>query len=218
MLDNPDPKAGRLIKVAKSLTVNTPSNGTVTGTADSVSAINCPGDCAESAGNTAAIVLTANPASGYNLSSWSGVTCSEGNNTSTTCSFSMNNSAQTVTASFAAATVSYALNVTSPTNGTITSGTGAISCGSTCTASYTSGTSVTLTANPASGYAVDTWGGDCASATGTTCTLSMSAKHGHGPSPYRDERWRRNRHQRHDQHGFQYRFRYRLWRDVQRYL
>jgi len=55
--------------------------------------------------------------------------------------------------------------------GTVT-GTG-INCGSDCTESYTSGTSVTLTAAPLSGSTFASWSGAC---TGTgTCTVNMTS-------------------------------------------
>ena len=58
-------------------------------------------------------------------------------------------------------------------SGTVTSSPSGINCGSTCTANYASGTSVTLTAAPASGSTFAGWSGAC---TGTgTCTVSMTA-------------------------------------------
>jgi len=58
-------------------------------------------------------------------------------------------------------------------SGTITSSPSGINCGSTCSASYTSGTSVTLTASAASGSTFAGWSGAC---TGTgACSLSMTA-------------------------------------------
>jgi plastocyanin len=58
-------------------------------------------------------------------------------------------------------------------SGTVTSTPAGISCGSTCNASYTDGTSVTLTANPATGSTFSGWSGAC-SGTGS-CTVTMSA-------------------------------------------
>ena len=77
--------------------------------------------------------------------------------------------ARSVTATFNAVPVNYTLSVSKSGSGTV-SGTG-ISCGTTCSASYASGTNVTLTATPAAGYTFGGWGGACA---GSTCTVSMT--------------------------------------------
>ncbi|MEI6205690.1 MAG: FG-GAP-like repeat-containing protein [Desulfuromonadales bacterium] len=58
-------------------------------------------------------------------------------------------------------------------SGTVTSNPTGISCGSTCSSSFTSGTSVTLTASPDSGSTFAGWSGAC-SGTGT-CNVTMSA-------------------------------------------
>jgi uncharacterized repeat protein (TIGR02543 family) len=50
---------------------------------------------------------------------------------------------------------------------------GSISCGSTCSQTFTSPTSVTLTATPSSGDTFTGWGGAC-SGTATTCTVTVS--------------------------------------------
>ena len=65
------------------------------------------------------------------------------------------------------------LAVTRSGSGTITSNTGGINCGTSCWADYTSGTSVSLTATPASGSNFTGWSGDC-SGTGP-CVVTMSA-------------------------------------------
>ena len=68
----------------------------------------------------------------------------------------------------------YSLTVASPTGGSITSSDSAISCGSTCVElSIPTGTSITLTEAPATGYAFASWGGACAG-TATTCPLTIS--------------------------------------------
>ncbi|HYD54679.1 MAG TPA: glycoside hydrolase family 9 protein, partial [Gemmatimonadaceae bacterium] len=57
--------------------------------------------------------------------------------------------------------------------GTVTSSPAGISCGAACSASYTSGASVTLTATPAAGSTFAGWTG--CTGTGATCTISMTA-------------------------------------------
>ena len=58
-------------------------------------------------------------------------------------------------------------------SGTVTSNPSGINCGGTCSASYTSGTTVTLSASPASGSTFAGWSGAC---TGTgSCIVSMTA-------------------------------------------
>jgi hypothetical protein len=70
---------------------------------------------------------------------------------------------------------SYALTVgkAGSGSGTVTSSAGGISCGSACTASYASGTTVTLTAAAASGSTFASWSG-CTSSSGASCTVSMT--------------------------------------------
>lgn len=67
---------------------------------------------------------------------------------------------------------SYSLSVTKSGSGTVTSSPAGINCGATCSASFASGTSVTLTATAASGYSFSGWSGGC-SGTGS-CTVSMT--------------------------------------------
>jgi hypothetical protein len=59
-------------------------------------------------------------------------------------------------------------------NGTVTSNPAGINCGSTCSASFTSGAQVTLSASAGSGSSFTGWSG-CDSVTATTCTLSLNA-------------------------------------------
>jgi subtilisin family serine protease len=58
--------------------------------------------------------------------------------------------------------------------GTVTSSPAGINCGSTCTASYSSGTQVTLTATPASNSTFSGWSGGGCSGTGT-CVVTLNA-------------------------------------------
>jgi len=79
------------------------------------------------------------------------------------------------------------LSVTAPANGTVTGSLGGIDCGTVCSAQLGSGTSVTLTAIPATGYVFAGWGGGCAGTTNPltvtpsadlTCTASFTASGG----------------------------------------
>lgn len=64
------------------------------------------------------------------------------------------------------------LTVTVAGQGRVTSNPVGIDCGATCSASFASGTSVTLVASPAPGYRLGSWGGAC---TGTaSCSVTMS--------------------------------------------
>ena len=146
-------------------------NGAGTGTVTPVPAgISCGTTCTATYSSSTSVTLTAKAATGSVFAGWSGACAG----TASTCTVSMS-AAQAVTATFNV-TPKYTLTVsrTGTKVGTVTSSPAGISCGSTCTASYTSGTSVKLTAKAASGSAFLSWGGAC-SGTRTTCTVSMSA-------------------------------------------
>lgn len=66
------------------------------------------------------------------------------------------------------------LTVTKNGTGTVTSNPAGINCGTTCTASFSSGTSVTLTAAVSAGWKFTGWTGAC-TGIATTCTLTLSA-------------------------------------------
>lgn len=68
----------------------------------------------------------------------------------------------------------YSLSVSKIGGGRVTSNVAGIDCGASCTASYSSGTMVTLTATPDSGSSFASWGGAC-SGTSPTCIVNMNA-------------------------------------------
>ncbi len=73
-------------------------------------------------------------------------------------------------------TASYPLTTTVTGNGLVSSSPSGINCGTTganCKASYSSGTSVTLTATPGAGQTFTGWGGAC-SGSSSTCAVTMS--------------------------------------------
>ena len=140
-----------------------------TGTVDSADGnIQCGATCNHDYAFATMITLTAAATGGSVFDHWSGGSCN--GSTSATCAFAMPATPLAITAVF-----TYALTVTRAGNGTglVTSDVGGISCGAACTAAYTSGTSVTLTAVGTSGSTFVGWGGDC---TGTmaTCVVAMS--------------------------------------------
>lgn len=148
----------------QALTVSVTGSGTV---ASSPAGINCGADCSESYTSGTSVTLTATPAAGNTFSGWSGSGCAG----TGTCTVSMS-AARSVTATFAASP-SYALNVSVAGSGSVNSSPAGISCGADCSQSYTSGTSVTLTAAPANGYIFGGWSGACAG-TSASCTVSMT--------------------------------------------
>jgi hypothetical protein len=130
--------------------------------------INCGSTCSVNYASGKSVTLTASATSGSTFSGWSGACSGTG-----TCTVTMA-AATTVTASFA--TTAYNLIVTNSVTaaGTVTSSDGTINCGSTCSANYNPGTSVTLTALTNSGYTFTGWAGGGCSGTGT-CTVTMNA-------------------------------------------
>ena len=107
------------------------------------------------------VTLTAQAASGYVFDHWNG----DASDTSPTKTITMN-SDKSVTAYFRAITTSYHLSTSvSP------SGSGSVSPGS---GTYEAGSTVYLTAHPASGYEFDHWGGD-ASGTSPTTPITMNS-------------------------------------------
>ncbi|MDQ6820831.1 MAG: hypothetical protein M3076_10960 [Actinomycetota bacterium] len=118
------------------------------------------------------VTLTAAPAAGQALSSWTGCDQVSGNACTVTAS-----RLRDVTANFAPAT--YPLTVTVNTfnpqhTGTVTSNPGGISCdvGQVCSAPFGRGSTVMLTAVP-NGGGFDLWQG-CDQTAGYTCTVTMS--------------------------------------------
>jgi hypothetical protein len=149
------------------LSVSVTGSGSVT---SSPPGISCGSTCSASFAAGTQVTLTATPVSGNSLTGWGGACGGTGS-----CVITMS-AAQNVSATFTAQT-SNTLSVRVFGNGTVSSSPSGISnCGSTCNASYTTGTNVTLTATPAGGATFKGWGGAC-SGTGT-CTVAMNAAEG----------------------------------------
>jgi hypothetical protein len=146
--------------IQRILTVASGGGGTVT---SSTGGISCPGTCSQNYDHGTVVTLTADPAAGGQVLSWSGGGCT---GTGTTCAVTMDQ-ARTVTVTFG-----FPLTVTKDGQGTVT-GDG-ISCGAGCTAVYPYGTNVTLSATGIPSATVfNGWSGDCSG--GGTCNVSMVA-------------------------------------------
>ncbi|MEI6154353.1 MAG: hypothetical protein WCQ90_09740, partial [Deltaproteobacteria bacterium] len=140
--------------------------------ASSPSGINCGSTCSANFTQSTVVTMTATPKTGSTFSSWSGA-CT---GTSTTCTITMDAS-KNVTATFLPPSGQQTLTVTKigAGSGTVTSSTGGINCGSTCSAGYNYDTQVILTATSQDASSTFSgWsGGSC---TGTsTCTVVMDA-------------------------------------------
>ena len=154
------------------LTVTVNGNGTVTG-----GGITCTsgssGGCSTEASAGTEVTLTATPPSGGSFTSWSGCTSSSG----ATCSVTMTGD-KSVTANFSGGSVgpaTFPLSVSVTGSGTVTGG--GINCGvggTTCSATLTAGSNVTLTATPGTAQTFTGWGGAC-SGSSRTCSLTMNA-------------------------------------------
>jgi uncharacterized repeat protein (TIGR02543 family) len=145
--------------LSETLSVGVSGSGTVTG-----SGISCPGTCSATYTYGTNVSLTASPATGYVFSGWSGACSGTG-----ACTVGMT-SGESVTATFA---LLETLTVSVSGSGTVTSSPSGISCPSNCSANYTYGTNVSLSASPAAGYQFTGWSGAC-SGTGV-CTVPMTA-------------------------------------------
>ena len=128
--------------------------------------VSCGSVCKSSQPINSTVTLTAVPGDGMRLSGWSGSGCSG----TGTCTVSMS-AARSVTANFVR--ITYPLTITRTGSGTIVSSPSGVSCGSTCTKAFNSGTAVTLTATPATGWTFSGWSGAC-SGTARTCSVSLS--------------------------------------------
>ncbi|WP_420474445.1 InlB B-repeat-containing protein [Noviherbaspirillum sp. ST9] len=143
---------------------------TGSGTVSSMPAgIACGTDCSEPYASGTTVTLTAAPANGNSFKGWSGACAG----TSVSCSVSMT-MARSVTAIFESTSTTYTLSVTKSGEGVVTSAPAGISCGADCTEPYAGGTSVTLTAAPASGYNFKGWSGACSGAN-PSCNVSLSS-------------------------------------------
>ena len=132
--------------------------------------IACGTTCSASFPSGSPVVLTATPAGGSMFAGWSGGGCSG----TGTCTVTPTG-ATTVTATFAS-TVPVVLGVTvsGAGTGTVSSAPAGLTCSTVCTASFATGTSVTLTAAPGAGSVFVGWGGVCSGSGACTVVLDQA--------------------------------------------
>ena len=143
-------------------------SGTVT---SSDGNINCGPTCSETVASGTQVTFTATSAGNSNFAGWSGGGCSG----TGTCTVTVT-ATTTVFAKFTIQGSEAVLSVTrvGSGTGTVASTDGRINCGGTCSALYTVGDSVTLTAAATGQSAFKQWGGACGG-TATTCTVTLNA-------------------------------------------
>ena len=156
----------------KQFTLSAAKAGSGTGKV-SGNGIDCGSTCSATLDIGTPVSLSATPDAGMVFSGWSGACTGTG-----ACSFTLTANA-TATATFAPAPApapsKYTLSVVKSGSGSVTSKPSGISCGTLCSASFSSGTSVTLTAKPSSRKVVFAgWTGAC-SGTALTCKVTMNA-------------------------------------------
>jgi hypothetical protein len=158
---------GTGVAIGPTLTVSKAGAGSGTVTS-SPAGINCGSSCSASYVSGTPVTLTATPATGSTFTGWSGGGCTG----TGTCVVTMS-ADTTVTAGFVVQPLALTVNRSGNGTGTVTSAPTGINCGATCSASYSFGTQVTLTATPAAGSTFTGWSGGC---TGTgTCVVTMNA-------------------------------------------
>ena len=143
-------------------------NLTINGAGKVTGGISCTASCAADVTNGQQISLTATPNTGGKFLSWGGICSGQGQ----TCTVAPTGTAS-VSVTFGLVRT---LTVTKAGDGTgtVTTAAGEISCGSTCSAAFTSGASAVLTATPSSDSIFTGWSGGCTGAT-ATCTVALAS-------------------------------------------
>jgi hypothetical protein len=152
------------IQYALSVSKTGTGGGTV---ASSPAGITCGATCSALFDTGTVVTLTATPDGASTFAGWSGACTGTGS-----CIVTMD-AAKAVTATFTLIPYSLSVSLGGTGSGVVTSSPAGINCGATCSASYDSGTVVTLTATPGTGSGFAGWSGDPDCADGTV-TLGAS--------------------------------------------
>ncbi|HEX3530599.1 MAG TPA: hypothetical protein VH988_26350, partial [Thermoanaerobaculia bacterium] len=147
---------------ALSVSLTGSGGGTVT---SSPAGLSCSSSCSASFALGTVVTLTPHPNALSLFTGWSGACSGTG-----TCSVTVD-AAKSVTATFILQSVTLTVTKAGTGTGTVTSSPAGINCGAACSALFSGGTPVTLTATPAAGSLFLGWSGACSGTAG--CPLTM---------------------------------------------
>jgi Bacterial Ig-like domain (group 1)/Divergent InlB B-repeat domain/Domain of unknown function DUF11 len=152
------------VPTTRTLTATVAGSGTVT---SSPAGVSCPGTCSAPFTTGSSVSLTATPASGSTFTGWSGA-CTG----TAACTLAMTTN-RSVTATFTTvAPTTKTLTVGVTGSGSVTSSPAGISCPGTCSATFPTGTAVTLTPTAGAESTFTGWSNGC---TGTgACVVTLT--------------------------------------------
>ena len=130
----------------------------------------CKNKCVVPVANGTSVTATASPDGGWMFSAWNGNCSGSG-----ACQFTVDRDLE-LDPAFALVPTGpnqHALTIARNGSGTIRSSPAGIDCGSSCSAAFDDGTSVTLSATPDQGWRFDGWSGACSGA--GDCPVAMNA-------------------------------------------
>ncbi|MBF0456629.1 MAG: hypothetical protein HQK99_01890 [Nitrospirae bacterium] len=153
------------------LTVTKSGSGTGTVTS-SPTGISCGTTCNNTYLSGTFVTLTAAPDTGSSFTGWSG--CDTTSGTQCTALMSLNRTVSATFTSQSASSYTLAVNKTGNGTATITSSPSGINCGATCYKSFTTSSSVTLTATTDNSTSLLSWTG-CDSSSYNQCTVSLTS-------------------------------------------
>jgi hypothetical protein len=165
MIEDTDVTA-MFMSLTQTLTVTKTGNGTGSVTSDPAG-IDCGGTCSADYGYGSAVTLTAAADGDSVFAGWSGAGCSG----TDPCLVTVD-APTDVTASFMSLTQTLTVTTTGSGTGSVASDPAGIDCGATCSAEYSYGTAVTLTATPDTESGFIGWSGGGCSGTGD-CVVTM---------------------------------------------